>query len=190
MSLTLAELGRVGSRRKPGRNPDSRHPSPHDGKQIRQIYGLSHIIGSPGLQAFFTIAFHGFGRQCDDRQRADTRKLANGPGGLVAIHLRHHDVHEHEFRVRVLLQDFNAASAGFRVNHANVMVLQSAGQSENIAEIIVDDQYLPARQVRIDVADICQYALLARTQAVLHSMQKDDRLIQQTLPATAHIVRC
>ena len=90
----------------------------------------------------------------------------------------------------ILLQHFDSASAGFRMDHANVVVLQSAGQSENIAEIVVDDQYFPAGQVRIDVADICQHALLARTQAVFRSMQKDDRLIEQTLPATAHTAHC
>ena len=34
---------------------------------------------------------------------------------------------------------------GFRVDHVNIVLLQNAGQSENIAQIVVDDQHLPAR---------------------------------------------
>ena len=41
-------------------------------------------------------------------REANSAIFANRVHGLIAVHLRHHDVHQHDVEVRMLLQFFDA----------------------------------------------------------------------------------
>src|SRR6185503_20258556 len=64
-------------------------------KKLLGIHGLGKIVRGAGLQTFLAVALHRLGRQRDDRKPPEFRILANARGGLIAVHFRHHDVHQH-----------------------------------------------------------------------------------------------
>src|SRR3954454_2384386 len=64
-------------------------------EQLLGVNRLGEIIGSTRFQALLAIAFHRLGGERDDGQASERRLLADYSHGLIAVHLRHHDVHEH-----------------------------------------------------------------------------------------------
>ena len=76
----------------------------------------------------------------------NSRNLADGPHGFVAVHLRHHDVHQHQIDIRRLLQQLDAGAAVFGVHHFQIVIFQQAGERENIAHVVVHHQHRFADQ--------------------------------------------
>ena len=56
----------------------------------------------------------------------------------------------------VLLQQLDSGAAIFRVNHVQIVILQQAGQSEDVAHIVVHDQNLLAGKRGIGLAQLVQ----------------------------------
>ena len=75
----------------------------------------------------------------DDREVVDRRSLAHGPHRLVAVHDRHHDVHEDDVDVRRRLEDVDA-SCPLSARRLELAALEQRGQREDVAEVVVDDQ--------------------------------------------------
>ena len=66
---------------------------------------------------------------------------------LVAVHLRHHDVDQRHVDIGYLLEDGDAVPAPLGMQHLDVVGLQHAGQRVDVADVVIDDQHLGARQV-------------------------------------------
>src|SRR5262245_9396346 len=70
-------------------------PNAQQRKQLIRVHRLGNIIRCTGFEAFLAVAFHGFRRQGQYRQEAVPVVAADSADGFIAVHLRHHDVHEH-----------------------------------------------------------------------------------------------
>ena len=78
-----------------------------------------------------------------------SRHLADLPHRLHAVHLRHHDVHQHDVDVRLGLQD--ARSRRGRCRPTTITMSCSSRtrrQGEDVAHVVVHDQHLLAGQRR------------------------------------------
>ena len=72
--------------------------------------------------------------------------LADGAHRVDAVHLGHHDVHQHDVDVGRGLQQVDRVAARFGRDGHHVVALQHAGQREDVADVVVDDQHLLAGQ--------------------------------------------
>ena len=95
------------------------------------------------------IGLHRLGRQCDDWQVSKFLHAANCADRFIAVHLRHHDVHQHRFNARSRSQQIDAPLAIFSVNDSHVVGLEGAGQREDVAHVVIDDQHFASGQNRI-----------------------------------------
>src|ERR1700761_7091217 len=86
-------------------------PNSQQRQQFVRVHRLGNVIRSTSFQTFFTVTFHGLGGQGQDGQRAETGILADFPHGLVTVHFRHHDIHEHHIDIRVALDDIDGLAA-------------------------------------------------------------------------------
>ena len=74
--------------------------------------GLGHVVVGPGVEAALALARHHLAGDGDDGEVLEPVDGTDGADGLVAVHDRHHDVHEHDVEIRRLLkhgQGFGAA---------------------------------------------------------------------------------
>jgi len=86
---------------------------PH-AQRRQQLFGvdrLGEIIRSPGFQAFLAVALHSLGSQGDDGQAAEGGIFPDAPDGLIAVHFRHHDVHQHDRDFGRLIDDIDRLTA-------------------------------------------------------------------------------
>ena len=65
----------------------------HQSGQLAGIDGLADMVRHTGGQASLAVGWQGIGGHCDDR-RSNLHLLAQHPGGGVAVHFRHLDVHQ------------------------------------------------------------------------------------------------
>ena len=65
---------------------------------------------------------------------------ADAPDRLVAVHFRHHDVHQYDVEAGPSKQ-VHAFLTAFRARHLHACSLESAAQSEDVARVVVDDQH-------------------------------------------------
>ena len=80
-----------------------------------------------------------------------------------------------------VFQKLDAGAAVLRVDGLQVTVFQDAGQCEDVAQIVVDNQHLAAGQHGIGFADLIQRLLLFDTQDAQRPMQQKHGFIQQAL---------
>ncbi|VTR69616.1 hypothetical protein DESC_760043 [Desulfosarcina cetonica] len=67
--------------------------------QAVRLDGFGDVITHPRRETAFTVTLHGMGRHGDDRNlRIEHAGLAGAdlPGGFVAVHFRHLDVHQYQ----------------------------------------------------------------------------------------------
>jgi hypothetical protein len=83
-------------------------PHPHQRQQLGHIDRLGDVVRGAGVDALVAIAFHRLGGERDDGQRMEGGDLADRAHGVVAVHLRHHDVHQHDVDAGVGLQYVDA----------------------------------------------------------------------------------
>ena len=67
---------------------------PHD--QLARLPRLGDVVVGPALEPDNLVLLGGLGGEHDDGQVAGGQRLAQPPARLVAIHLRHHDVEQHD----------------------------------------------------------------------------------------------
>ena len=76
-------------------------PHAYREQQLLGIDRFGQVVGRAGFKAFFTIAFHRFGSQRDDGKADELRILSDNANRLEAVHLRHHDIHQHDCNFRI-----------------------------------------------------------------------------------------
>ena len=100
---------------------------------------------------------------------------------LVAVHVGHHDVHEHHAQVGRALDDLDGLAAVGRADHLHVVVLEQRGQGEDVARVVVDHQHFAAAQDLVRAVQPLEHRLLLRRQVGDHAVQEQRRLVQQPL---------
>ena len=105
-------------------------PDAQERPELLALHRLGDVVGCAGVEALPAIVLHGLGGQGDDRQLAELRQLADRPRRLVAVHLRHHDVHQDDVDVRRPAEDVQRLPAVLGREHVHPPVLQHAGQGD------------------------------------------------------------
>ena len=70
-------------------------------QQVHRIDRLGQVVPGAGLDALLAVALHGLGGDRHQRQVAAARQLADLLHRRHAVHLGHHDVHQHDVDRRV-----------------------------------------------------------------------------------------
>ena len=105
--------------------PDAQHR-----EQLVQIDRLGNVIRGAGFDALGAVSLHRLRGHRDDRQRPELGDLPDRAHGFVAVHLRHHDIHQDAIHARRLEQRLDTGAAILGVNHLQIMLLQNAGQAQ------------------------------------------------------------
>ena len=83
----------------------------------------------------------------DDRDVAALGQPTDRPGRLIAIHHRHHGVHQHDVDVRRLTEELDAVMAILRGDDHRAVALQQRREGKDVAEVVVDHQDLRSHQI-------------------------------------------
>src|SRR6516164_2865131 len=121
-------------------------PQADQRQQLVRVDGFGHVIGGAGLEALLTVALHRLGRERDDRQQAELVVAADAPHGLVAIHLRHHDVHQHQRQIVRALDEVDGFLPVGSSDHLHVVTLEQTVEREDVADVVIDHQHLAPAQ--------------------------------------------
>ena len=154
-------------------------PHAQCGEQLLRVDRFCQVVGGAGCHAFLAIAFHGLCREGDDRETAQFHVFADLLHRLVSVHLRHHDVHQHNGNLGRRLEDADGLLAGCGRKHAHFATFQDAAEREDIARVIIDEKNGAAHQVFIGVVQLLEHALLVWRQVTHQPVQEEGRLIEQ-----------
>ena len=99
-------------------------PALHAGQQFLGVDRLGHVVAGARVEALLPVALHGPRGHRDDGQAGEAGHLADGRHRRVAVHLRHHHVHQDEVDALVGVQDADALAAVRRAQHGDPVRLQ------------------------------------------------------------------
>ena len=100
---------------------------------------------------------------------------------LVAVHLRHHHVHQDDGDTGRVLEQLDRLEAGAGGEHLHAAALEHAAEREDVADVVVDHQHLPPDQVIIGSVQALEQCLLLGRQVGDHAVEEERRLVQQPL---------
>ena len=123
-----------------------RDPVGHEGEQLVEVDGLRDVLGGARGEARFPVAGHGLRGEEHHRQLPAAGQLADPPRGLVAVEVGHHRVHQHDVHLGVLGEEADPGRPVVGVEHGEPVQLQRAGEREDVAHVVVDDQHGGARE--------------------------------------------
>src|SRR5262249_22193888 len=95
-------------------------PGRHDLQQLVEVDGFRDVVAGTGGEARLPVTGHRLGGQEDHRQLGEAAVAPDHPGGLVAVHVGHHRVHQHDVHTAVLTEQAHALGAvvGVQDRHA------------------------------------------------------------------------
>ena len=139
-------------------------PAPQHDQQVRRFNRLGQVVPGAGLDAFLAVALHGLGRHRDQRQVLAARQLAQLAHGLHAVHLRHHDVHQHHVDVRVVLHQLDRVAPVLGGDAPPCPALPARVASAKMLRTSSStiSTFLPARMREASLAALDRAALLLR----------------------------
>ena len=82
----------------------------------------------------------------DDRERREPLDRPDRADGLVAVHDRHHDVHQDDVDVRHPLEGRERFGAALGDDDVGMAPFEERRHREDVAEVVVDDEDLRARR--------------------------------------------
>ena len=106
------------------------------------------------------------------------RILPNDAHGLVAVHFRHHDIHQNDRYVRSGFEKSNRFAPGSSGQNCHPATFQDAAERKNISDIIVDHQHLLANQCLIGAVQAIEHVLFFRGKVGNDSVQEKRRFIK------------
>ena len=98
---------------------------------------------------------------------------------FVAVHLRHHDVHQDNVEVRALIQRFQGFAAVVGKVDIEAQLFQLGGQRVNIAHVVVHQQQLFTLENVVAVLNQLRVAAPVGGQGGFQPVQEQGRLIKQ-----------
>src|ERR1700694_2862904 len=113
-------------------NPSTVQPHTDQGKQLVGVHRFGDVVRRPRLQALLAVAFHGLGSESDDRQQPELMLAADAAHGLVAVHFRHHDIHQHERQIVGALDQLDRLLAVGCRDHLHAVALEQAVEREDV----------------------------------------------------------
>jgi len=120
-------------------------------------------------------------RQRDDRKLFESLLVSDFTHGLIAIHFRHHDVHQHDRQVRRRFDECNRFVAGGRGQDVHTAPLQHTAQGEDVSGVVVNEKHRLADEILVRVVQAIEHALLVGGQVRHHPMQEQRGFVQQPL---------
>ena len=118
-------------------------------QELLGVDGFGEVVRRARLQTPFTIALHGLRGQGDDREAAPRWILPDRLYRFVAVHVGHHEVHQHDGNVRRGLDGRDGLLAGAGAQYFHAATFQHAAEREDVAHVIVHHEHRPADQVLI-----------------------------------------
>ncbi len=79
--------------------------------RLGAVDGLGDVVVGAGVEAALALPGHHLAGDGDHGQRLEPFDGPDGPDGLVPVHDRHHDVHQHDVDVGLALQDGESLGA-------------------------------------------------------------------------------
>src|SRR5438477_805526 len=80
-------------------------PAAQHGEQMQAVHRLRQVVPGARGDALLAVALHRLRGHRDDRQVGAAVELADLADGGDAVHLRHHDVHQDDVDVGIVLHD-------------------------------------------------------------------------------------
>src|SRR5580658_2671403 len=88
-------------------------------EQLLCVNRLGQILGCTCFETSLAIALHCFCSESNNGQPSQCRILANHLHGFIAVHLRHHDIHENNCQVRSGLDGLDCLATSARREHCH-----------------------------------------------------------------------
>src|SRR5262245_24326927 len=117
-------------------------PYPQHREELIHVEWLGDVVGGAGFDALVAVDLHRPGGQGDDRQDFEPIDPPDGPYRLIAVHPRHHNVHQDQVYVGILVERLDADAPVLGAQDLYFIGLERAGQGEDVANVVVDDQHL------------------------------------------------
>ena len=149
--------------------------------QLLGVDRLRQIIRRTGLKALFSISHHCLRRKRDDRKAPVSGIAADLAHRFVPVHLRHHDIHQHDSRFRLRFERLDRFATRIRRQHLHAAAFKHAGEREDVADVIVDDQHLLANQVLVGPVQSLERVALGLGQVGHHTVQEQRGFVEQTV---------
>jgi hypothetical protein len=117
-------------------------PRRDGGDQLGGVDRLGDVVVGSGLDAALALARHDLSGYGDDRE---VREPVDGPDRShrgIAVHPRHHDVHQDDLDLGRPLEQRDGVGAALSDADHGAAALEQGGQREDVAVVVVDDEEL------------------------------------------------
>src|SRR6516225_1569745 len=162
-------------------SPSAVQPHTDCEKQLFGIDRFGKVVGRAGFEAFFAVALHRLGSQRDDGKPGEQGILPDDANRLVAVHLRHHDIHQNNCDFRVRSDQRDGLAARGRSQHLHAAPLQDTAQRKDVAGVVVHKQGGLANQVIVGTVQLLQHSLLLGGQFRDDPVQEQRGFVEQPL---------
>src|SRR5262245_3517738 len=115
-------------------------PAAQHGEQMHAVDGLGQIVPRACLYASHPVALHRLRGNRNDRQILAALQLADLLRRRDAVHLRHHDVHQHDVDAGIVLHHAYGLPAVVGGHDLHPLLVEHGGEREDVAHVVVDDQ--------------------------------------------------
>src|SRR6266511_3809610 len=121
--------------------PGAADPGRHDLEQLIEVDRLGDVVARARREAGLPVARHRLRGQEHHGQVGEPPVAPDGAGGLVAVLVGHHGVHQYHVDLGVLAEQPDAVGAVVGVEDRHAVQLKRAGQGEHVTHVVVDDQH-------------------------------------------------
>jgi hypothetical protein len=117
-------------------------------------------------------------REGENRQALELRFLPDHSHRLVAVHFRHHDVHQHDRDVGGRFENADRLLASVGGDDLHAVAFEHAGESEDVAHVVVDDEDLLALQGLVGLVEPFEHPLLLRGEIGDDAVEEERGLVE------------
>src|SRR5580658_9716097 len=121
-----------------------RQPGADGRQEFRGVHRLGYVVVRSGVQAALSLSVYHLAGDGDDREPREALLGPYGAHRVIAIHDRHHDVHEDHVRVDCVLKEGEGIVATLGHDHRSPPSLQEHRESVGVSEVVIDQEKLLA----------------------------------------------